>query len=842
MRSSLWLFPIVIVNLTSLHAEENRAKPQWKKVAVEQTGSRLGAMLVSDHAQQKMYLVGETKNAPFVQKWDVQEEKWSEQSPNNPAGKEVFQAAYQTVLAAPEGKIYCLSSDPMKPQSITLYVYLIEKNKWDKIPVPEEVASLAWHTMTFETQGNRLVILGATKKGNQVGWTQTWFFDTRKQTWSILPLPDRELQQRHQNGVARREGLIDLVGRIRLAWYRDPNGQGTEAERQGLLNRIKEYLANPLYSSCSEKLADVQKRITEKKLLEALTATRNLQRQMEEQTEADYPVPSSRRNSPLVYDAQHHVCVLFAGDHEDYLLNDTWILDLKSNQWRRLQPPMAPRHRAGHALVYLPKSGRIALYGGYQQNTSEGYGSRSYRFLEPELWLFDVKGEKWEALDTWPLPNSSSSSTKEAPEEFPFPLTGFHGYYGQFYAPPALGSTHDDRLILANPDTREHSGGGWKRPAITWIYSIDSRFTSADLTKKLGTTPHTRWYRGGSFSAGYCEVETAPNPLDFTSLEANRWIKFPNPPKNPCQGCRQRDWGTAVWDSDRSQILLWGGGHCVRASSSVVHFSPYSGRMVESYDADEPYGTNGLGGYGSTLWNRPWCDVHNYKHYAYDPKCQLMVSHRGYLYDPERMDWLRQDPYPIPFRPEWSHTALCSTPHGVVAWARKKNGEDGGLWLFDKQKGWQDLEPVGKLFVPYCDSHGLVYDSKRDRLVLSGVGGAYNTLSKGQFLAFDFKTKKIETLTPENIEYNKTDNAREMAYVEHLDWIIIGRRYLEGDEKTGKQYTRIYDCANNKMILLDAGPVPDSGGYGAGWMYDAQSKLVYVLNFRGEAFVIKLKP
>ncbi len=63
MRSSLWLFPIVIVNLTALHAEENRAKPQWKKVAVEQTGLRLGAMLVSDHAQQKMYLVGEAKNA-----------------------------------------------------------------------------------------------------------------------------------------------------------------------------------------------------------------------------------------------------------------------------------------------------------------------------------------------------------------------------------------------------------------------------------------------------------------------------------------------------------------------------------------------------------------------------------------------------------------------------------------------------------------------------------------------------------------------------------------------------------------------------------------------------------
>ena len=35
----------------------------------------------------------------------------------------------------------------------------------------------------------------------------------------------------------------------------------------------------------------------------------------------------------------------------------------------------------------------------------------------------------------------------------------------------------------------------------------------------------------------------------------------------------------------------------------------------------------------------------------------------------------------------------------------------------------------------------MVYDSKRDRMILSGVGGGYNRKSDGTFLAFDFKTR-----------------------------------------------------------------------------------------------------
>src|SRR5262249_44137116 len=86
----------------------------------------------------------------------------------------------------------------------------------------------------------------------------------------------------------------------------------------------------------------------------------------------------------------------------------------------------------------------------------------------------------------------------------------------------------------------------------------------------------------------------------------------------------------------------------------------------------------------------------------------------------------------------------------------------------------------------------------------------------------------------------KTGCARELAYVEHADWVLLGDQLRQGDPKTGKRYTRVYDCARNKIHLLNAGPAPD--GYGVGWMYDAKRKLVYAFTTGGKGWALRLVP
>jgi len=109
----------------------------------------------------------------------------------------------------------------------------------------------------------------------------------------------------------------------------------------------------------------------------------------------------------------------------------------------------------------------------------------------------------------------------------------------------------------------------------------------------------------------------------------------------------------------------------------------------------------------------------------------------------------------------------------------------------------------------------------------------------GTILAFDFKTRSIEKLAPENVTLVPS-NMREMAYVPEADLVLFGSVSCPGggEERGGKQLTRVYDCAKNRYALLDAGPA--AYGHSAGWMYDAKRGIAYVFTYRGEAWAMRI--
>jgi hypothetical protein len=835
MRSILALALVSVVAWPQGGAcEEPKTASGWTKVDEGKSGSRGGAVLLAAPDLKRMFLVSPTENSASVAAFDPATRTWIQLSAAGLVVQGGLHPYYQAAYDPGGQTIYCLSGGPV------LFAFDVAKRTWKVHPSAAELEGLSWHTMACDTIGRRLVVVGADKKADNLGWCRTLFYDIASGKWSRLEATDPRVREEHRQWVAAKEAVIDLVGRMRLMWYQDPEGIGSRENRKAFAARSVE-LQKALESD--HHLEAVLPGLLGSQTLTCLQSARARQRWADESAAACYPMPRARRNSPLAFDEKCRVCVLFGGDHEDYLMNDTWVLDLAEGSWRRSRPSTAPRPspRAGHALCSLPGTGKIALYEGYVQSSSTDYGAAPAAPLAPrQLWLYDIQAGRWDLAGSWPLPSAEDRST-------PAPLGFFDGYSSQWFCPPALAADAGNRLVLA-----AHTCGAypwrWKRPCETWTLAVDPAKTDPAGAERLGLNRVERLYRAGPFRAEFCETDQKPKDMGLDRLPPNRWVRLPDPPRNPCQGCRQRDWGTTAWDSDRDQVLMWGGGHCVRSASVVAHWSPASGRIVEGYDADEPYSHNGGGGFDSSLLNRPWVSVHNYHHYAYDPACKLLVSGRGYLYDPARMDWLRIEPIPLPFAFSWGSTYVAPSPHGAVAWARKKQGEQAGLWLFlgDRGQGsgvrghWIDLEPKGKLFLPYCDCHGMVYDSKRDRMLIGGVGGAYGKQSDGSLLAFDFQSRSVLPVTPENVDLAKTRNAREMVYVEHADWVLIGELYPGGERKAGEGYTRVYDCRKNKMLLLKAGDVPD--GYSTGWMYDARRKLVYVFTYRGEAWAMRIEP
>ena len=56
-------------------------------------------------------------------------------------------------------------------------------------------------------------------------------------------------------------------------------------------------------------------------------------------------------------------------------------------------------------------------------------------------------------------------------------------------------------------------------------------------------------------------------------------------------------------------------------------------------------------------------------------------------------------------------------------------------------------------------------------------------------MAFHFKDRRMEKLTPANAELGRLTFVREMVYVEHADWVLFGTPFPWPATKDTKRYS-----------------------------------------------------
>ena len=99
--------------------------------------------------------------------------------------------------------------------------------------------------------------------------------------------------------------------------------------------------------------------------------------------------PSPRLGHAIVYDSTNKEMVLFGGEIEvDPLTrnNETWVYEEATNTWTELLPSAPPVERSKHAMVYDPINGRIVMFGGFAPGSSIPNG---------ETWTFDSTIREW---------------------------------------------------------------------------------------------------------------------------------------------------------------------------------------------------------------------------------------------------------------------------------------------------------------------------------------------------------------------------------------------------------------------------------------------------------------
>jgi len=408
--------------------------------------------------------------------------------------------------------------------------------------------------------------------------------------------------------------------------------------------------------------------------------------------------PPGRARSQTAFDPVHKKIVLFGGDGLDRVLSDTWLYDCATRTWEQRFPARCPAPRAGHILAWLPKAGKIVLAGGYSRD-----------WLAQEIWTYDVAANEWAMLLHVPLKPEDYGRQHFSPNA---PRVTSRG--------PQTGAVNEDDTLVCIQSAPPG--------LITWACKADP---SAPLAEGAASTSGA--YTFNRIDPALWEKAANPDPDKvrqfLADMPANQWTSLPFARYAP--GATNR-WGTTAYDTDRHQLLFWGGGHATSQEDDVAHYSVRGGCWTIGYHPDDPieiiYATVPT---PLSYNDRVHVPIHAYKAYCYDASAGKMF-YFDRAYDPAVREW-----EPTLF-PGLEHRGpmgsfMAPTPQGAVAYSEK------GLFRFDaKANQWQKLPWNGPAFgAIWCDGHALRYDSRRDCLWLANDKAIFR---------YDLPTSKVEKL------------------------------------------------------------------------------------------------
>ncbi len=530
-----------------------------------------------------------------------------------------------------------------------------------------------------------------------------------------------------------------------------------------------------------------------------------------EQVKADRQ-PPPRANARLAYDPAARKVVLFGGDRLDQLLADTWVFDTATGTWIEQKPATSPSPRGGHALLWLPKAKKLLLLGGYTYTSTTEYVASLYKPLPLEAWTFDTAAGKWELVARW-----------EKPADAPV---------GQANVFLSAAVDESDTVLLLDAQNR------------AWTCRFDVSKPDAAGTDKYGVKPGAVVRRTGSHDpAWYGEGVPQPDPAkvaaDLKELPANRWVVRPTP-KRPLMNM---DWGSAVYDPARDQIVRFSGGHSAYSGTAPqvydVKTDRYSIPFAPEYPLEYVYSNDQVRGEWSFAGN-PWMSGHTYKSTGYDPNLKAFVfaPHEfTYYFDSDSGKWTRS-PVKNPYRPDFYAVTVCATPAGAVVWADGRGDARNGLWRLDAEtRAWKPLPLKGELPSKSADRHGMVHDAKRDRLLLFSDTGP----KPGNVAVYDFKTGEAKWLDPAGAD-KALVHCRETVYLPDADLVLIGGRVK--DEAGGWRW-QAYDCGANAWVTVELpgdDPIGKAGSFNnsMGLMVDPARKLIWAVGQHSHVHVLKL--
>lgn len=696
-------------------------------------------------------------------------------------------------------------------------------------PMDSVSQRLWWATLCYDAHNKEFVLFGGNNGASEYNDTRTWIFSPAKLEWRRLETGSTFIKSAQARATKLRLQSLNLAGAcynrlfatelsaaagVSLPSTVKPFATALETFKQELTGKGSGYEK----VQCERAMAALGEALklasTLNEAVDANTvrAARELTLAVERAEYALMQEPPPRAYAPMVYDPATKKIVLFGGDRLDMLYADTWVYDCATRTWEERRPEKNPSPRAGHALLRLPKSGAIALLGGYGYASDTGYWGPLYQGLTMQAWSYDVAANKWELIKDWGKHDPAHVSARG----------------GNF---TVAVDANDVALCLGSEPLK---GFEWSTVS-TYACQLDAKTRDQTAEAKLAVAPGTVAWRSGPYDTNWYLEPTAPDEAAFQArlktLPANTWTQLTH--KETRLPRQNRDWGTAVYDPDRQAIYRWSGGHSAHCGTDTPVYSLRTGRYHLKHPPAFPIENIGSCGDQPSrcdFQGRPWIPGHSYHSYAYDPVSKQMVctghGQHSFAYNPDNAQWsCKPLPKGMSYSENYYTLTLCATPDGACAWTRF-----GTIFKYDGLKQeWNELKLNGeKLIAPKCDEASMCYDSKRNRLllVLSDL--------KGDLMEVDLKTMAARRLAPKGMSSANGFFWRECVYDTANDLMVVA---VGAKDKPWP----VYDCAKNAWVSVKVSGSPGFGNSN-GLMYDPQRKLVLAVDTNSLIHALKLDP
>jgi len=471
--------------------------------------------------------------------------------------------------------------------------------------------------------------------------------------------------------------------------------------------------------------------------------------------------------------------------------------------------------KSGRGLVYDPKTDSYVLFGGDHLD-----------YLTNDTWVFDRRKLRWFQRHPAGAPPPRANHRLEAHGDGTVTMTDGYTY-----------SSNTDYVGGQYIDIDDG----------VWTYDITTDTWRGGVMRPADT----RTYRTGPFHPFFFLAGEKPEADSFRArlekLPSNRWVET-SPPRLPRLN---RDWGTVILDPDHDLLLRWCGGHSAHGGTDVLHYHLRTNRWELCYPVEFPLGqlySNTAYPAGFNFNLRPWITGHSYQSYGYDRTAKVMLfagrTRHCYIYDPLEGDWTGRFPKPAGMVREGCYytLTLCPTPKGVVAWTR-----EGELFRYEaRHREWLPMELKGaRLPGSVVDNSTVVFDSKRNRLLLVRKGYGREHRYDGRIYAVDLDSHEVSILVPRGAEAAAAvPYLCQLRYDPENDLVLVGGTLPPGEE--GFRRTPAYDCAGDRWISLKIGGRDPSGPRGRdpslGMVYDPKRKLFWAVDARSRVYVLRLDP